>query len=191
MRQRSRMSPDGLGAGGGDFRPVGAEAPHVAFEITRCVLARAVVGVLDLSHNLGAGCLRPLVMRVHILDRDVDTLGGRIAWTEHDDARSELDLGVLDRALVAAVNNVLLESERPCDPCESSVRIVEAQEREHIGGLLGHSSSLVGRRQITTRFPEPMSGISLDEDGSLGPGIYIGLRNISSPSPSMISAVSP
>src|SRR3954462_10186158 len=100
----------GLGAGRGHFRPVGAEAPHVPFEITRRVLARAVVGVLDLAHNLGAGCPCPRVMRVHILDRDVHALVGPMAWTEHDDSRAELNLGMLDRALVAAVNNVLLES---------------------------------------------------------------------------------
>jgi len=49
-------------------------------------------------------------VRVRVLDRDVDAQRRRVTLPEHDDARAERDLGMVDRALVIAIDDNARES---------------------------------------------------------------------------------
>src|SRR5438105_3072580 len=73
----------------GRERLVGAEVPFVPLRIEHAELARAVVGVLQLPHDLGARGPRALEERVGLVDDDVDRaasrLGARPHGAEHHD----------------------------------------------------------------------------------------------------------
>ena len=53
---------------------MGSEIPLVPFRIFDAVVAVAVKLILGLAHDLGAGLLRALVVRVDVVDVDIDAL---------------------------------------------------------------------------------------------------------------------
>src|SRR5262245_17892308 len=71
-----RRGPTAVNAvSSGSLRAVRPEAPEIALGVAGHVVTRAVVGVVQLAHDLGALGTRALVVRVDALaDDDVDAL---------------------------------------------------------------------------------------------------------------------
>src|SRR5579884_1642723 len=119
---------------------VGAERPQVALGVAKAELARAVTGVGELAHDLGARLGRPRVERVGVADGDVQADRARarvgraaaektvlVVGAEHDQSFSELQLCVADAAVTVAVDITLLGAERFGQPGKSSVGVAVAQ----------------------------------------------------------------
>ena len=57
------------------LRQICAEMPEVPFRIAGAILARAIIHVLELDHDLGAGGFCPFIMGIDLGNKDVNTLG--------------------------------------------------------------------------------------------------------------------
>src|SRR4051812_20009362 len=134
---RGRLAPGSLGR----VRVVRAERPGVALEVAGAVLTAAVVLVGEAADDLRARRLRPVVMRVWVVDHDVerDRAPGRVdrrlalaALAQHHDPGTQPKLGVLDRPGVVAVDRLLLESERLLEPVDRGAGVAVAKRWENV-----------------------------------------------------------
>src|SRR6266542_1358321 len=120
------------------------------------IALRAVHGVVGLVQYVDARRLRPLVVAVDILDRDVDPALAAVAAVrvlgalgfDQDDPLAMRERGMVDLVLASAVEDTRLEAECVRKPLErrSGVAIGE-------GGIHVHGSLLLSVRLVPTRPP--------------------------------------
>ena len=92
---------------------------------------------MQISDDLRAGIPRACAMCIGIADDDVDAASGAArrvragAWrSEHHDPVAQPDLGVMDRALLVAIDRVLLRAERVDEERERRIGVLVAQCRK-------------------------------------------------------------
>src|SRR5207237_243126 len=99
-------------------RAIGAKAPDVALWIAGRIVARAVIGIVELGDDLGTRGPRALVVRVGVVDRHVDRcltdasgVDVVLNGAEHQNAGTIAELGMGNRAILVGVDHALAEPE--------------------------------------------------------------------------------
>src|SRR5580765_1993851 len=109
--------------------------------IANRILARAIALIGERRDNLGAGGLRAIVVRIHVLHADVDTLpdagpgtrGRRaVRRVESDDAGAQPELGVADAAVRRVEDGRRLEAKGANEPVDGGVSIAIAKRGENV-----------------------------------------------------------
>src|SRR5262249_25660735 len=111
---------------------VSAESPEMAVQVASAVLPRPVALVFERHDDVRAGGHRPRMMRVYVLQADVNALldlgpgvaGNLVRGIQADDGLAQLELSVRDAAVGIREHSLLHKAECVHEPVNSSGRIL-------------------------------------------------------------------